>query len=152
MYHVGREQLVIFVATIVGVLATDLLIGIVIGIAVKALIHLLRGVPPLSLLRLKAREQRSGGEVTLVVNDSAVFSTWLALRSRLQALKSEPRVVLDLSGTALVDHTVMDKLHEIEKEFREAGSELVITGLERHQPLSAYPTAARQALRPGAAG
>ena len=96
MYHVGREQLVVFVATIVGVLATDLLVGIFIGIAVKALIHVLRGVPPLSLLRLKAREQRSGGEVTLVVNDSAVFSTWLALRSRLQALKGEPRVVFDL--------------------------------------------------------
>ena len=46
MYHVGREQLVIFVATIVGVLATDLLVGIAIGIAVKALIHLIRGVPP----------------------------------------------------------------------------------------------------------
>ena len=152
MYHVGREQLVIFVATIVGVLATDLLVGIFIGIAVKALIHVLRGVPPLSLLRLKAREQRSGSGVTLVVNDSAVFSTWLALRSKLQALKREPRVVLDLSGTTLVDHTVMDKLHEIEKEFRDSGSELVITGLERHQPVSAYPTAARQAMRPGAVG
>ena len=126
--------------------------GIAIGIAVKVLIHVLRGVPPLSLLRLKAREQRSGSDVTLVVNDSAVFSTWLALRSRLQALKREPRVVLDLSGTTLVDHTVMDKLHEIEKEFRDSGSELVITGLERHQPVSAYPTAARQAMRPGAVG
>ena len=46
----------------------------------------------------------------------------------------------------------MDKLHEIEKEFREAGSELVITGLERHQPLSAHPTAARQAGRRAVAG
>ena len=43
VYQIGREQLVIFVATIVGVLATDLLIGIAIGIAVKALIHLLHG-------------------------------------------------------------------------------------------------------------
>ncbi len=152
MYHVGREQLVIFVATIVGVLATDLLVGIFIGIAVKALIHVLRGVPPLSLLRLKAREQRSGDEVTLVVNDSAVFSTWLALRSRLQALKGAPRVVFDLSGTMLVDHTVMDKLHEIGAEFREAGSELVVSGLEQHRKLSDYPTAARHAGRRAVAG
>ena len=36
MYHVGREQLVIFVATIIGVLATDLLVGIAIGIAGEA--------------------------------------------------------------------------------------------------------------------
>ena len=46
----------------------------------------------------------------------------------------------------------MDKLHEMEKEFREAGSELVITGLERHQPLSAHPTAARHAVRRAVAG
>ena len=61
-------------------------------------------------------------------------------------------MVLDLSGTTLVDHTVMDKLHEIEKEFREAGSELVVSGLEQHRKLSDYPTAARQAARPGVAG
>src|SRR5262249_24578589 len=37
MYKIGREQLVVFVATIVAVLATDLLKGIAIGIAVKLL-------------------------------------------------------------------------------------------------------------------
>ncbi len=147
MYHVGREQLIIFVSTIVGVLATDLLVGIGIGIAVKVVIHLTRGVPALSMLKLNARVQRSAQEVTVAVQDSAVFSTWLALRSKLHALKSEPKVVLDLSGTTLVDHTVMDKLREMENEFREAGSQLVIRGLERHRALSTYPTAARQAVR-----
>jgi MFS superfamily sulfate permease-like transporter len=148
MYHVGREQLVIFVATIVGVLATDLLVGIGIGIFVKVLIHLVRGVPVRGLLRLKAEERRSDGEVTLVVHDAAVFSTWLALRKRLVALLKERRVVLDLSRTALVDHTVMDKLHELKKEFREAGSELVMTGLDQHRRASDHPAAARQAARP----
>jgi hypothetical protein len=57
-------------------------------------------------------------------------------------------VVVDLSDTTLVDHTVMDKLHEVEKEFREAGGQLVISGLERHWSVSAHPTAARQAARP----
>jgi MFS superfamily sulfate permease-like transporter len=153
MYHVGREQLVIFVSTIVGVLATDLLIGIAIGILVKVAIHLAKGVPPLSLVRLKAAVTRSAeGGVTLAVRDSAVFSTWLSLRARLQALKGEPRVVLDLSDTALVDHTVMDKLREMEKEFREAGSSLVISGLDGHRKLSNHPAAARQAARPAHAG
>jgi MFS superfamily sulfate permease-like transporter len=151
MYHVGREQLVIFVSTIVGVLATDLLIGIAIGIVVKIVIHLVRGVPARSIVRLNANLQRSGNDVTLVVHDSAVFSTWLALRKRLQSLKHEPRVVVDLSGTALVDHTVMDKLHETEKEFQEAGSKLVIGGLERHRRVSSHPAAARLAVRPAPA-
>lgn len=45
VYEIGKEQLIIFVATLVGVLATDLLIGIAIGIAVKLLIHVINGVP-----------------------------------------------------------------------------------------------------------
>jgi MFS superfamily sulfate permease-like transporter len=153
MYHVGREQLVIFVATIVGVLATDLLIGIAIGVAVKVLIHISRGVPLLSMFRLNASVERRDGEPpTVVVHDAAVFSTWLGLRRHLEALKHEPRVVLDLSRTVFVDHTVMDKLREMEKEFREAGSELIIGGLEQHRSLSAHPTAARQLARTARAG
>ncbi len=50
-YRVGREQLVIFVATLVGVLATDLLVGIGIGIGVKILIHVINGVPVTSLFK-----------------------------------------------------------------------------------------------------
>jgi MFS superfamily sulfate permease-like transporter len=95
MYHVGREQLVVFVSTIIGVLATDLLIGIGIGILVKVVIHLIRGVPALSLVRLNASVERSSTGVTVAVNESAVFSTWLALRKTLQSVKHEPRVVVD---------------------------------------------------------
>jgi MFS superfamily sulfate permease-like transporter len=157
MYHVGPDQLIIFVATIVGVLATDLLIGIAIGIAVKILMHISKGVPALSLLRLNATVSRSADEVTVVVNDSAVFSTWLALRAKLHSVRSGPRVVLDLSGTSLVDHTVIDRLGELEKEFQEAGSTLVVAGLDHHWKISDHPASARQAAPPaharrGAAG
>lgn len=51
VYYLGREQLVVFVATIIGVLATDLLVGIFIGIGVKLLIHFINGVPITSLFR-----------------------------------------------------------------------------------------------------
>jgi MFS superfamily sulfate permease-like transporter len=146
MYHVGREQLIIFVSTIIGVLATDLLVGIFIGMFVKVLIHLINGVPFLSLFRLRAStHRRDPGGVTVMVRDSAVFTTWIALRKQLERVKNEPRVVLDLSQTRLVDHTVMAKLEEIRKEFREAGSELLIEGLDRHRPLSHHPEAARRA-------
>ena len=149
MYHVGREQLIIFVSTIIGVLATDLLVGIAIGIGVKILIHFLNGVPVSSIFRLKASVQRGEGEgIKLTVKDSAVFTTWIALKKRLERIKNEPVVVVDLSGASLVDHTVMDKLHEMEKEFKEAGSRLIITGLEHHRRLSDHPAAARQAVEP----
>ncbi len=149
MYHVGREQLVIFVSTIIGVLATDLLVGIAIGMCVKVLIHLINGAPFRSIFRLKADVHREGSEgVRVAVKDAAVFSTWIALRKKLERLKNESPVVVDLSQTYLVDHTVMDKLHEMEKEFKEAGSRFTIDGLDRHRGLSDHPAAARKAVPP----
>jgi len=144
MYKVGREQLIIFIATIMGVLATDLLVGIGIGICVKAAIHVINGAPVLSLFRLKVDAQRSEKEgMVVTVKDSAVFSTWIGLKKRLESVKEESPVVLDLSEAVLVDHTVMEKLYEMEQEFKEHGSVLVIRGLESHRKLSEYPTAAR---------
>lgn len=144
MYQVGREQLIIFVATIIGVLATDLLVGIGIGICVKAVIHLVNRAPVRSLFRLNVDVTQDGNESARVtVKDSAVFSTWIGLKKRLESVRDRPRVVLDLSGAALVDHTVMQKLLEMEAEFRERGSTLVVEGLESHRKLSEHPAAAR---------
>jgi MFS superfamily sulfate permease-like transporter len=148
MYHVGREQFIIFVSTIVGVLATDLLMGIAIGICVNMALHLKNGAPMRSLFKPQILVERDEGRaVTVKVKDSAIFSTWIALKKTLDGLASEPHVVLDLSDTFLVDHTTMSKLHEMEKDFQERQSTLEITGLDHHQPLSNHPEAGRKKLR-----
>lgn len=148
MYHVGREQFIIFVSTVVGVLATDLLMGIAIGICVNFVVHLKNGAPVKSLFKSQVHVDRdSQNGVTIRVKDSAIFSTWIGLKKQLEKFRQEPHVVLDLSGTYLVDHTTMSKLHEMEKEFKEKSSTLVITGLEQHQPLSNHPEAGRKRLR-----
>ncbi len=145
MYQVGREQFIIFASTVIGVLATDLLMGIAIGIFVNVLVHLKNGAPPKSLFKPQISvEQNKTSGVTVKVKDSAIFSTWIGLKKTLDRLAEEPQVVVDLSATYLVDHTTMAKLHEMEKEFKERQSTLVITGLEHHQPLSSHPEAGRK--------
>jgi len=148
MYKAGREQLIIFVSTIIGVLATDLLIGIAIGIGVKAALHIFNGAPLISLFRLRANVEQED-RATVVVKDSAVFSTWIGLKRKLEKVRGDGPVVLDLSETYFVDHTVMERLKEMETEFKESGSELVVTGLDEHRKLSEYPTAARKKSRKG---
>ena len=145
MYQVGREQFLIFVSTVIGVLATDLLMGIAIGIGVNFVVHLKNGAPFPSLLKSQITVDR--GEETGVivkVKDSAIFSTWIALKKTLEGLASEPHVVLDLSDTFLVDHTTMSKLHLMERDFEERQSRLEIIGLDQHQPLSNHPEAGRK--------
>jgi MFS superfamily sulfate permease-like transporter len=148
LWHVGREQFIIFVSTVIGVLATDLLMGIAIGIFVNFAVHLKNGAPPRSLLKTQVTvERREQGSVMVRVKDSAIFSTWIGLKKQLEPLMKEPQVVLDLSETFLVDHTVMAKLQEMKKAFKEKGSILVIVGLDQHQRLSNHPAAARKKPR-----
>ena len=81
VYHVGKEQLLVFLATIIGVLAIDLLVGIVIGIAVEMLLHLVNGASLASLFRPRHEVAPTGnGTMRVLVKDAATFTTWFALR------------------------------------------------------------------------
>jgi MFS superfamily sulfate permease-like transporter len=88
--------------------------------------------------------ERDDQSYEVTVHDSAVFSNWIMFRKQLLDLKDAKLIVLDMSNTRFVDHTVMEKLHELEQDFRAGGRELIVEGLEDHRPLSAHPLAARK--------
>jgi len=148
VYRVGREQLIIFASTLVAVLATDLLIGIGIGILVKLFIHLLNGVPLRSLIKPYLEvEPQADNSCIIRAKQSAVFSNWIPFRRQLMdvGLTKKQNIVLDLSETRLVDHSVMEKLHEMQEDFQAEGLSLEIVGLDGHQPLADHEHAARRA-------
>lgn len=138
MYHLGKDQFIIFMSTIIGVLATDLLKGIAIGIAVKIVIHIMNGAPIPSFFKLNVEVTNEDDQsATIVVRDSAIFSTWIPLRKHLNRFLEEGKnVTLNLSETRVVDHTVMSKLYEWTMEFEEKDRELSIRGLMGHQPMA----------------
>lgn len=146
VYAIGFEQLIIFVSTLIGVLATDLLIGILIGIGVKLVIHLINGVPIRSLFKSYLDVDVIGDTATVHARYSAIFSNWILLRRKLVQLGLVDRknVVLDLSQTKLVDHSVMEKLHELQSEFERSGVRLELSGLEDHRQLSHHKFAAHK--------
>jgi MFS superfamily sulfate permease-like transporter len=147
VYKIGREQLVIFVVTIIGVLATDLLIGIAIGIAVKFAIHLFNGVPLGSFFKpFLDVETRDDNTVVISAHGSAVFTNWLPFKRQIEQLGliEHNNIVLDFSGTKMVDHSVMERLHEMEMDFEQAGLQFEVLGLESHQQFSAHPHSARR--------
>jgi len=144
---IGKEQLLIFIVTLVAVLATDLLIGIFIGIAVKLLIHVINGVPLKSILKPFLDVENKGENTVLVTAQySAIFSNWILFRKQLVdlGLKEKKNIILDLAQTKLVDHSVMEKLHEIQDDFKQVGLELKIIGLENHQGLSSHELSTRK--------
>lgn len=146
IYRMGKDQFLVFISTIIGVLATDLLTGIAIGIGVKALIHLINGAPLRSFFRLNVEISHQDEQtVTIKVKDSAIFSTWIPLRKFLnQYLQEGKNVILYFGDTRLVDHTVMSKLYEWIMEYEEKDLELSVRGLGLHEPLSDHIVAAHK--------
>lgn len=147
VYKTGVEQLLLFVVTVVAVLATDLLIGIAIGIALKLVIHLANGVPVRTLFVPYLDVQTKDDDTVIIsAQGSAVFSNWIPFKRQIEQLGLVQRnnVILDLAGTRLVDHSVMEKLHEMELDFAQAQLTLDVVGLDSHRQLAEHPLATRK--------
>ncbi len=125
IYREGKDQFIVFVSTILGVLATDLLKGLAIGIGVRIVIHFIRGG---SIFRLNAKIiPERDQSVTIFLRGSIIFSSWIPLRQDLQRLlKKGKRVTLDITETKLVDRRVMSRVDEWTKKFKENGLELSV--------------------------
>lgn len=148
MYEVGKDQLAIFLTTLVATLATDLLIGIAAGVLVKVVIHLANGVRLQNLFRMRVVPVAAKStELVLQVQDPAVFTNWNTLQSQLNRYTSVPKLTLDFSSARLIDHTTMKKLHETAADWRRQDRELILAGLDRHQAMASHPESAR-ILRP----
>ncbi len=145
-YRVGSGQLAIFMVTIVTTLATDLLIGIVTGVGCKLMINLWHSRSPRSMLTPQLSiEAETESAVTLEMSGAVVFSNWPRLQKTIEEqLTLRERVILDLTETTFVDHTVMEKLHELETKFQSSSPSFEVVGLDDHTPFSLHPLAGRK--------
>jgi MFS superfamily sulfate permease-like transporter len=151
--HIGYEQLLIFIATIVGVLTTDLLIGVAIGMITELLIHVVRSLDWSNVrfgdafkLYFKI-EPTNEDTYTIHINGAAFFANYLALKSGLARLPDGKKLIFDFSSASSVDHTVMEFIHEYSEDYMRRGGTCTNHGLHRHSATSEHHLAARTLKR-----
>jgi MFS superfamily sulfate permease-like transporter len=126
---VGLEQLCLFLVSIIAVLATDLLTGVAIGIFVKLGIHKVRGVWLENLFKIHftietVNVESGGGEtVTVKLLGSALFSNFLPLKNALTGLENGKTIIFDFTDGYLIDHTVMEFIHEFSNNYAVQGGQ-----------------------------
>lgn len=126
---IGVEQFSLFTITIIAVLATDLLMGVVIGIGVKLAIHLARGVWLDNMFKIHFRIQQSEpNTVTVKLRGSALFSNFLPLKNALATLDAQHTIIFDFTEGYLIDHTVMEFIHEFSQRHSAQGGTCRIVG------------------------
>ncbi len=142
---VGWDHFAVFVLTIIGVLATDLLIGVALGILAELLIHLSRGLRLNQVFCMAYHVLQTEPEVYHIqVSGSAVFSNFISLKSLLADFPKQKQVFFDLSAVSLIDHTVMEFIHHFTQDYNLAGGFCEIVGLEDHESFSGHHLAARR--------
>jgi MFS superfamily sulfate permease-like transporter len=148
--EIGREQLAVFVITIIGVIATDLLIGVAIGMVAEFVAHVLRSVNWGEVLKLYFQVEQSDAETYQVrVDGAAFFANFLSLKSELATLPDGKNLVFDLSEAATIDHTVMEFIHDYCEDYQRRGGQCRIEGLHLHTASSDHPLAARKRVSAG---
>jgi MFS superfamily sulfate permease-like transporter len=148
MFKIGREQLLIFLVTIIFTLATDLLIGIGAGILTKIIIHLVHGGQLAVLFKAPTEVSFTEDKYLVKISKAAVFTNYLGIKGKLEAVPPGFEVEINLEDTHLVDHSVMENLYHFQHDYEATGGKVYLTGLDDHKPLSDHKAAARKKSRP----
>ncbi|HQS83395.1 MAG TPA: SulP family inorganic anion transporter [Alphaproteobacteria bacterium] len=118
-YKIGPDQLFIFVSTFFMTLATDLLIGVAFGIFLKLILHILRGNSLNNLYNPLITAHKFKDHISIQVEGPLTFLSYLKLKKIIEKTEKETKtIVIDLSLTPYLDHTVLKKFQTLAHEFK----------------------------------
>jgi MFS superfamily sulfate permease-like transporter len=145
-FRIGLEQLIIFVVTIFVTLSTDLLLGIGAGIITEILFNVFNGKPLSALFKAPTEVSFNQNKYSIKISKAAVFSNYLGIKRKLDAIPLGANVEINLYDTQLVDYSVMENLHRFQRDYEANGGRVIISGLEDHQPVSEHHSAGRKKI------
>ncbi len=143
MAHLGVEQLVIFLATILVTLLEDLLLGIAVGIVIKMIFHLARGAKFSNMFKAIYETEEKENRFIIHVKGVAVFTNLIAYKKLLDNLDKNKKVIVDFSQCKLIDHSFLSFIHHIGNKFEDNGGDIQLVGLENHKQVAHHKLSAR---------
>ena len=167
---IGRDQLLIFLITILAVLATDLLMGILIGVAAQLVIHAYLLTPSIRMvltgrissrqffltaaramadmfrspvIQAKELEEQGRRQMHFSLTSLTGFNL-LPLDRALARVPPQAGITLALSESGhIVDRTTMEYLHQLREESVQADRPFRIEGLDHFHSFASHPFATR---------
>mgnify|MGYP001764786692 CR=1 FL=1 len=169
-FSIGRDQILIFIFTILAILATDLLWGIIAGVAAEVLMLLYLLHPSLrtvltgrltfsqsfaylghnlsSLFRtpvISVREENIGGKPHVRISlGSVVCFNLIFLDKLLQSLPAGSSLTMVMTESGhVIDHSAMEYLHQTEEEYVRQGRKFELLGMDGYYQFTSHALSAR---------
>ncbi|GAB1540634.1 SulP family inorganic anion transporter [Scytonema sp. NUACC21] len=118
----GRFPLVIFFATLIGIVATELLTGVLIGIVLTAISLIYK----VSKLNIQVVKDENNGRVDIYLEGAATFVRLPKLASLLEAIPPKTELHIHLDKLAYIDHSCLDLFSTWAKQQEKMGSTLIV--------------------------
>ncbi len=151
IFFIGKEQLIIFFATLLITLKVGLISGIFAGIVITFFIHVLinksfnlffKNILKPNVLMFK----ESDSNYFISVKHFCSFLNFNNLKNKLDVIPQENDVVVDFSLCTFVDHTALENIDSYQELFYKKGGNLEVIGLDMLGTRSEHPFALRRVL------
>ncbi|MGA0895867.1 MAG: SulP family inorganic anion transporter [Flavobacteriaceae bacterium] len=111
MYQLGWKQFLPFIVTVVGIVFTDLLIGIGLGLMVGIVVILIKSFQNSHFLHI---EDQSNGmhKIKMTLAEEVTFFNKGAILKELEALPRDTVLELDIRKTRFLDHDIVEILED----------------------------------------
>lgn len=130
-WHKGKYQFIPFLATIIAVVATDLLKGVGIGIAI-AIFYILQGNMKRAYY-LSREELEKADEITLSLAEEVSFLNKAAIKKTLKNIQPNSKIIIDASKTSYISYDVIDLIQDFANVFaKENNIEVKLIGFKNN--------------------
>lgn len=111
MYHLGWKQFVPFIVTVVGIIFTDLLVGIGLGLGVGIVVILIKSYQNSHFLHI---EDKSNGKhkIKMTLAEEVTFFNKGAILKELDSLPRDTYLELDVVKTRYLDNDIIEILED----------------------------------------
>ncbi|NOQ75022.1 MAG: SulP family inorganic anion transporter [Crocinitomix sp.] len=136
MYRDGLGQFLPFLVTVIGIIFTDLLMGIALGLVVAVFIILLNN------LRLPFRMEQEILDdrelITIEMSQSVTFLNKAAVMTTLNNLPDDCKVVIDARKTQFVHHDIIEIIEDFQINAENRGIEVELIELSKDKEIRKY--------------
>ena len=151
VFLIGKEQLIIFLSTLLVTLKIGLISGIVAGLITTFIIHIvvnnslglfIKNIVKPNVLMYK----EANGNYFISVKHFCSFLNFNRLKDKLSVIPEKNDVVIDFSMCGFVDHSVMENINDYQELFYKKGGNIEVIGMDMLGAKSGHPFALRKLL------
>jgi MFS superfamily sulfate permease-like transporter len=154
VYKEGVEQLVFMVSTLLFTLYNNLLFGLIAGIVITLITHILIArisVPQFFIYAFSPRNmevKKNGENYIMKIRGVANFLTLLKLLKKFEQIKPGTQLEIDFSGAKIIDLTVQEAINDFQRAHELTGGTVNLVGLHKHVASTKHKFALKSSTAP----